>query len=316
VRKVELDGSFLPFDHADLAGVGRCGPKYPFRFQSIVSTYRISLAAPVAIGCASIEADIDPTLSSLTCGLLAGALALGGAGCGGAADSPRTAGASAPSYTVPAVGTITTDIVPPRQLVRGDGDADNPSDFDGNGDSDSARVGGPDSDQDAPVAASYRFPDVDDRAAFDYGHAPDAATRRAIEGVVRRYFAAAAAWNGGPACALLQPGRARTLPADFAASSAPAYMRGAKTCAEVLNRLFKHENEEISGAISVFPCASKGTKRARSSRRGRCAPARRSWSAGGTRGGWGGCSANRCRNRPPPAPGRRPRDFRHRRTCR
>jgi hypothetical protein len=203
---------------------------------------------------------LKPILSRLSCALLVGALAgLGGGGCGGA-DSPRAAGASGPSYTVPQTGTITTDFVPPGQRVRGDGDADNPRDIDGNGDSDSARVGGPDTDLDAPVPAGYRFPDTDDRQAFAYGHAPDAATHRAIEGVVRRYFAAAAAWNGGIACGLLEPGRARTLPADFAGPSAPAYMRGASTCAAVLERLFKHDNEELSGAISLFSVRVEGAE--------------------------------------------------------
>jgi hypothetical protein len=190
-------------------------------------------------------------LAALALGALLGA---GVGACGGAHHAASTTGGGSATTATrfQAPPSTTSSTIPPGQAVRGDSDADNPSDIDGNGDSDAASVGGPDPDNDNPTPQSYRFPDSDDAASFAYGHAPNAATRRAIASIVKRYYAAAAAGDGAGACPLLQPGIARTLPESYAGPLGPAYMRDAKTCAAVLSLLFGHDRAQLSGAIELF----------------------------------------------------------------
>ena len=193
-------------------------------------------------------------------------LALLGAGtsvgaCGGSQPhSGSTAGGAAQSTTSsePPPTATTTSVIPPGQAVRGDSDADNPGDIDGNGDSDSARVGGPDVDSDNPTTQSYRFPDSDDGPTFAYGHRPGAATGRAIASVVRRYYAAASAGSGAGACALLPSSLARTIPNGYGGPLGPAYTRGAKTCQAALARLFDHFHKELAATIELVEVRVEG----------------------------------------------------------
>lgn len=181
--------------------------------------------------------------------------------CGGARHvaGAATGGSSAGDATSePATTATTTSVIPPGQFVRGDGDADNPSDIDGNGDSDSARVGGPDNDADNPTPQSYRFPDSDDKPTFAFGHRPSVVDGRAIASVVRRYYAAASRSDGATACALLQPSLARSVPESFSGPLGPSYMRGAKTCQAVLSRFFQHYHGQLAAATEVVEVRVKG----------------------------------------------------------
>ena len=179
------------------------------------------------------------------------------AGCGGGAGTPRSATSHTTSDDKVTL-SITTKLIPPGQHVRGDGDADNPGDIDGNGDSDVSAVGGPDNDSDAPTPGSYRLPDSDDRETFAYGHPPSAAAKRAIESVVHRYYAAAAGEDGAVACPLIQPQLVRTLPEDNAGPREPAYVRGRKTCPAIMTALFTHYHEELSAPIDVVEVRVEG----------------------------------------------------------
>jgi hypothetical protein len=142
-------------------------------------------------------------------------------------------------------------VIPPGQSFRGDGDADNPTDIDGNGDSDAASVGGPDNDSDAPTRASYDFPDADDRATFAYGQQPSVQSRRAIAGLVRRYYAAASVKDGSTACSMLMPGLAGSVVEDYARAPGPSYLRGGTTCAAVMSKFFQHDREQLREAVTV-----------------------------------------------------------------
>jgi hypothetical protein len=173
--------------------------------------------------------------------------------CGGAHQAAKaTTGSSSAAATAESTTSTTTSVIPPGQVVRGDGDADNPSDIDGNGDSDAAVLGGPDTDKDNPTPQGYRFPDSDDRASFLYGHQPSAAAERAIEGIVTRYYRAASVGNGATACALLLPSLARSVPESYGGPSAPTYLRGAKTCSAALSDLFEHSHQELAATVEVF----------------------------------------------------------------
>ncbi|MFZ2114906.1 MAG: hypothetical protein WAU77_14380 [Solirubrobacteraceae bacterium] len=183
--------------------------------------------------------------------LLVGALlCMGATACGGSRDIPRSAPGASDSSTTGAPTTITSSAIPPGQSLRGDGDADNPSDIDGNGDNDTAATGGPDRDNDSPTRASYDFPDRDDKVTFAYGHPPSATVGRAISTVVKRYYAAASMDDGAAACSLLIASLAHAVPEDYG-QAGPSYLRGGKTCQAVLSMLFQHFHEQLTEAVTV-----------------------------------------------------------------
>jgi hypothetical protein len=191
------------------------------------------------------------------CALLIGALLGMSAGaCGGTRAGTRsTTSLSSPAAEGRFTRT-TSNVIPPGQALRGDGDADNPNDIDGNGDSDSASPGGTDGDSDSPTRASYDLPDHDDKATYAYGHRPSVGDARAIQGVVERYYATALTGDGATACSLLPTGVARSVPEDYG-QTGPAYARG-KTCQVVLSKLFRHSREQLAEAITVVEVRVKG----------------------------------------------------------
>jgi hypothetical protein len=193
--------------------------------------------------------------------LLAAGAGVGVGACGGSQPHSATAGDTSQTTTSseePLPTATTTSVIPPGQPVRGDGDADNPGDIDGNGDSDSARVGGPDVDSDSPTTQSYRFPDSDDGPIFAYGHRPSAAVAHAIASVVRRYYAAAARGDGASACALLPSTLAHVIPKSYSEPRDPAYLRGTKSCGATLARFFGHYHRELAAPIELFSVRVEG----------------------------------------------------------
>jgi len=159
-----------------------------------------------------------------------------------------------PSTPVSTETSITTSLIPPRQRFRGDGDADNPGDGDGNGDIDP----GHDKDNDYPTPNSYKFPDEDDQAVFDYGRRPSAAEGRTITGIVRRYYSDGAAGRGAAACSLLNPRFAAAAAESYGGAGGLAYLRGAKSCASVLDMLFRHFAAELTEAPTILAVRVEG----------------------------------------------------------
>jgi hypothetical protein len=200
---------------------------------------------------------MPPSRLSLICGvaLLMSSTAVS---CGGGqpvtSKSERSAEVPAGAYFT----STTTDVIPPGQALRGDGDADNPGDIDGNGDSDNAGAGGADVDSDSPTRASYDFPDADDQATFDYGHRPGPAEARAIAGVVKLYYAAAAAEDGQAACKLLLPGIARSAPEDYGQTSTSSGAQVARSCGTVLANVFRSAHGQLGEAITVVKVGIEG----------------------------------------------------------
>jgi hypothetical protein len=187
---------------------------------------------------------------------LGAVLALGVAACG---DAKKATGSTALSSSAPGSGSvpiITSSVIPPGQSLRGDGDSDNPSDIDGNGDED----GSNDGDDDNPTRASYRLPDADDRAMFAYGHPVNAAQTRTLSAIVKRYYAAGAKGDGAAACSLLGPSVASSLPEDYGGVSGPPYLRGGRSCQEIMSKLFRHFRGELGEAITVLRVRVKGAE--------------------------------------------------------
>jgi hypothetical protein len=186
-------------------------------------------------------------------------LTLAAAGCGGSgpAGPHKTATIPGINTALPPTaerGAILTSAIPRGQKVRGDGDADNPGDLDGNGDIDPE-----DGDSDYPVRSSYLFPDTDDEVTLD-GRSPDASERGAIAAVVRAYYAAAAAENGTLGCSLLTSSLAASAVEDYGSTGASAALRGAKTCAALLSALFRNSHQELAGPVEIFAVRASGAE--------------------------------------------------------
>lgn len=144
-------------------------------------------------------------------------------------------------------------VVRGRGAVQSDGDADNPGDLDGNGDVDGSR----DLDNDSRTAESYEYPDSDDRSTFVYGVSPTPSEGASIARVVKRYFRAASVTDGSNACVLLSPSIAKSMPEDYGTGST-AYLRGSKTCAEVMNKLLQHNHRQLSQVPQILSVRLNG----------------------------------------------------------
>lgn len=187
--------------------------------------------------------------------LLAGALLIAAnAGCGGSVSSSP---AESNAHRRTGVGSSQAAT---WQRVRGpylnDGDLDPIGDRDGDN--------GRDVDNDPsldykPIPENHFYLDADDGQVIRLGGPQaDSADRRAIKALVERYFAAASADNGRRACAMLAPGSARKVPRYANSWSAPAYMRGGRTCAATMDRLFRHFHHRLSSRVVVTDVRSRG----------------------------------------------------------
>lgn len=81
----------------------------------------------------------------------------------------------------------------------------------------------------------------DDNEILDYGHAANAADKRAITAVLTSYYAAGAADDGPEGCKLLYSLIAETIPEEFTAPD----LRG-PTCEVVMSKLFKQHQQQLS----------------------------------------------------------------------
>jgi hypothetical protein len=98
------------------------------------------------------------------------------------------------------------------------------------------------------AGGGYR--DEDDAAALSFGHRANRREITALTALSTRYYAAAAAGDGAAACAMQRRVLAAAAVEDYSRGG-PPYMRGAKTCAETMTRLFAHEHASLSHGVTV-----------------------------------------------------------------
>jgi hypothetical protein len=108
-----------------------------------------------------------------------------------------------------------------------------------------------DFDNDVKDNAGKGYHDGDDGAVLGFGHAANASDRRAIASVVKRYYAAAATGDGGTACKLSFSLLAESLVEDYAHTPGPLYLRGLKTCPQILTKLFSHIHAQLTEPVAV-----------------------------------------------------------------
>jgi hypothetical protein len=114
-------------------------------------------------------------------------------------------------------------------------------------------------DDDADTGPNHE--DTDDYRIRGYGHAPSAADERAVTGLVKRYYAAAAAGDGAVGCSLLLIRLAKDSNLGEAAEKAypPAPdvppLHG-KSCAQIMSLLFKEDHEQLAADSTTLQVTS------------------------------------------------------------
>lgn len=185
------------------------------------------------------------------------AAALGLAACGGAhtKTSASVAGSSASnaSSTSAQRGQPTAGSSGPATAGSGHASLQNDNDNDQPGDEDSDNSN--DDDNDAfsdykPLPNNHAYHDEDDKKLFAFGAPASGNDMRAIAAVVTRYYAVALAGSGAQGCSMIDASLVKAVPLDYG-HFGPAYAHSAKTCAEVLSRLFAHERAHVSAGIQV-----------------------------------------------------------------
>jgi hypothetical protein len=94
------------------------------------------------------------------------------------------------------------------------------------------------------------YHDSDDSLILAYGHAASATEERVIAGIVKRYYAAAAARNGEAACAQFPPIFVKAVPVDYGKFGS-SYLHAGKGCAGVLDLLFRHYRKQLIGGVRI-----------------------------------------------------------------
>jgi hypothetical protein len=167
---------------------------------------------------------------------------VGAAACG---DLRRRAGAVAQRTSRAAIGSSTRSsagAARARQHIFGDYDNDDYDNTSDNDYDDNDKPTDRDDDSDSHGGGYY---DGDDAGVRAFGHAASPAEGQAIATLVKSYYAAAAAADGAKACSMIHPAFARTFPPALG-EAGPSYLHGAKTCSEVMSRLFKQNHMRMA----------------------------------------------------------------------
>lgn len=227
-----------------------------------------------------------PRLTKAPLASLALVLLLAAAGCGGshkdtAASSRAVASRGASTETASKyAGPLT--VQPGKQLpmsgyeppphvrgLKGDGDHDSSSWDDGH------RT--PDNDEDPALDrrasdAKEGYRDADDLDSLRVGVPMKAADTKAIEALVRRYYAVAMSGDGAKACSMMDRGYAKAVPIDYG-KFGPSYLHAGKTCAQVASLQFKHSRSQIPKTIFFTAVHEENANRAYALFGSRTAPA-------------------------------------------
>jgi hypothetical protein len=105
-----------------------------------------------------------------------------------------------------------------------------------------------DADKDNDVTAGS-LDDANNDSAMTFGREASPSERRAIVPLIKRYYATALTEDGARGCSMVYSTLAEAAVEDDAQAPGPQYERGAKSCAEVLRRMFVHEHAQIAAQV-------------------------------------------------------------------
>jgi hypothetical protein len=221
-------------------------------------------------------------LSSVALVLLLGA----GVGCGGSThDTPTSSRAVAstgastetsskyngPLTVQPGKRLPMSGYEPPTHVrgLKGDGDQDSSMWDDG--------YRAPDNDEDPaldhrPSDANEGYRDADDLDSLRVGIPMNAADTKAIEALVRRYYAVAMRGEGAKACSMMTRSFANSVPLDYGKFGA-AYLHAGKTCAQIASLQFRHSHSQIPKTLFFTAVHLENASRAYALFGSRTAPA-------------------------------------------
>jgi hypothetical protein len=167
-----------------------------------------------------------------------------GVACGGT-DSQTPSTGDGHSQSMMAIASSASS----SQRYLNDGDKDRVYDEEGPVYRDNSRDDDKDPAEDYQRDDNGDYHDRDDMTILHFGRPAGPVDRWAILAFVRRYYAAAVAGDGAAACSMLPPGVANTVPKDYGGegTAGPPYLRGAKTCPDVMRLLFEHARSELTG---------------------------------------------------------------------
>lgn len=179
---------------------------------------------------------------------------IGADGCGtahrtaaGAAkvEAPRVSEGSQPATEMAHLATA-------RLLNDGEKDAI------GDADSDNAHDNDNDPSLDYQRDDNRDYHDKDDgRAGLPYGEMASASEARAISGIVKRYYTTLARGDSSSACMQVVPILAKATALDDG-KLGPPYLRGSKSCAQVMRRLSEHYRSQLAVPVVVTGVRVKG----------------------------------------------------------
>jgi hypothetical protein len=96
-----------------------------------------------------------------------------------------------------------------------------------------------DNDDSGPFAG-----DDNNSSVREFGHSATPSDVRAIAALLKRYYATTFANDGAHACSMVMASFVKAVPLDYGVFGA-RYLRGSKTCAAVLTRMFAHEHSRL-----------------------------------------------------------------------
>jgi hypothetical protein len=181
--------------------------------------------------------------------LLGVAIGLSFTACGGAGRHAGSAPSVASTTGGPGKAPLTEGSLRtvPSGLYLSDRDNDEIGDADGDNNADNDH----DASLDYKPDDNGSYHDADDRSFLTAGRAASFSQARTIATVVRRYYALVAAGDGAAACAQLTVRLADAVPVDYGEVGSSSHLRGGKTCAAIVLRVFKHFLPEFAGPVEV-----------------------------------------------------------------
>jgi hypothetical protein len=105
-----------------------------------------------------------------------------------------------------------------------------------------------DGDDDIDSLGQGRY-DADNDANPTFGPAASITERQAIVALIKRYYAAAAAGDGGKACSMLDPLIVEAVVEEHHRGKGPPSLRG-NTCPQVASKVFKQRHRELTEDVA------------------------------------------------------------------
>lgn len=142
----------------------------------------------------------------------------------------------------------------PQPHLANDGDHEEAGDEDHDNSHDTGTSSNPGSvdpyEDYLPTPNKKDYHDEDDQFIIEGGAIAGPAETRTIDAMVEHYYAAGKSGDGARACSLMTRRLARVTPIEYGRFGA-SYLRSARTCADVVSRVFGHVHAELTEPLDI-----------------------------------------------------------------